>query len=437
MRISIRLFAIFSALLLAACTAPCEAAVKIRLLAVNPSSDTTQKIPVRYDFPPEIQKEDVIDSGGMDIDYDVSSNVYYASKEIELAPKGTFTFQIIVADKWGIPTEQLDNLRNKLTEKLKALENTDQYDTAKLLAEKIQAKLDDIAKTQSEVSGDMEKKITQNRVNLQTLNELDNDILSLEYLANRAMPAEGVRTIKYNIEAGNPTDSPLETKITHFLPKGIKEDFISVNTDFTVHYDKDLDQFFLEKDETFKPHETKRYVIEIKDLWYFPEKLLASYQEQADSLNTDLTGTKFHNLAELIHKEIISDISEIRSTQAENRPLKDRIALYQINAEKEKRIKRNIDRMKTVLADALKHSVLREVKPMAQLRLIEYIKQVAPKVQVYKVVLYVLVFLIVFTIIAAIMWIARMKKEDSQKYKKIEKAKEKQQEGIDVNKMNV
>jgi hypothetical protein len=419
--------------LLGALVIPAFPAVKIKLLTVNPSVDQKQKVPVRYDFPQEVQKDDIIDAGGMDIDYDVTSNKYYAYKEIELAPKATYTFQIIVADKWDIPADELDSMRDKLTEKLKGLEGTDQYETAKMLADKIQGRLDTIAKTQQEAGGDVVRKIDLNRINRQTLVGLENDILSLEYLANRAVPVEEARSIKYVIEADNPSDKPLETKITHFLPKGIQAQYVVSSGGFDVRYDSDLDQLYLEKEETFKPGEKKRFEIEIKDLWYFPEKMLTSYREQADGLETELSGTKFKSLANLLYKEIIVNLDEIKNSQAEARSLKDRIALYQINSEKEKKIKKNLDKLKIVLADALKHTVLREVKPMAQLKIIEYLKKVAPKVEVFRVVLYILVFVILLTVLATWIWLQRMKREDAQKYKKIEKAKEEVKETKQIN----
>lgn len=413
---------------------PAFSAVKIKLLAVNPSVDKKQKMPVRFDFPPEVQKDDIVDPGGMEIDYDTSTNVYYAFKEIELPPKGTFTFQIIVTDKWTIPNDALDNLRDKLSEKLKVLENTDQYQTAKLLADKIQSRIDDITNSQNEGAAEVEKKIQLSRINHQTMNSLENDVLALEYLASRAVPVEEARTIKYFIEANNPTDKPLETRITHYLPKGVQAQYVVTNNDFEVKYDKDLDQLFLQRDDKFKPNENKRYEIEIKDLWYFTDKLLKSYKDQSEELNNDLSGTKFKNLASLIYNEITKDIEEIKTSQAQDRPLKDRIALYQINSEKEKRVKKNIDRLKTMLADSLKHTVIREVRPLAQLRLVEYLKKVAPKTEVYQVVLYILIFLILFTIVAAVIWISRMKKDDSSKYAKIEKPKAKEAEQLkDVN----
>jgi len=70
------------------------------LLAVNPSETIKQNVPIRYNLPREVRKEDIIDPGGMNVDYDAKAGCFYVSKDVELEAKGTATFQIIIQDKW-------------------------------------------------------------------------------------------------------------------------------------------------------------------------------------------------------------------------------------------------------------------------------------------------------------------------------------------------
>ncbi len=303
------------------------AAVKLKLMVVNPSDKEKQTIPVKHYLPKEVSKEDVLDLGGMQIEYDSREGAYYVFKNVELEPKASTTIQIVIADKWGAPTEKIDEVKKKISEKLSTLQNTEQYATAKLLADKIQGRLDDIEASQSQVAGDMTKKMELSRVNRQELDEMENDVHSLEYLTGIAQSQEEAGTIKYVITTENPTDSAMETRITHYLPKEVQAENVVRSGGFNTGYDKDKQQFYLWKDEKFAPREKKKYEVEIKDIWNFPDKLLDEYKTDASLIMKKLEETKYKELASTLYDEINTEIEEIRTSQGEASSLKDRIAL--------------------------------------------------------------------------------------------------------------
>ena len=60
--------------------------IKFRLMAVNPSKTKTQKINLMTYLPAEIQQRDVLDSGGLELEYDAQKSAYYVFKNgVELA----------------------------------------------------------------------------------------------------------------------------------------------------------------------------------------------------------------------------------------------------------------------------------------------------------------------------------------------------------------
>lgn len=411
------------------------AAIKIKLLAINPSDTQKQKVPIRYNLPKEVRKEDVIDTGTMSVEYDAKNATYYLYKEVELEPKASVTFQVIMQDKWEIPPEQLESLKKNITDKLKTLEGSDQYETAKMLADKLLGKVDDMVTSQNQAAGDIAKKIEVNRLNRQIMEQMDGDVHSMEYLARIAKAGEEAGTIKFIIEADNPSDAPMETRITHYLPKEILSENIVDKSGFEAGYDRDAGQYYLWKNEKFQPKEKKRYEVEIKDIWHISIQLLESYKKDADIITQKLSTTKYKDMANTLYNDIIKYTEDIQTSQNEAVSLKDRISLYPINSERETRVRQAIERLKIMLGDIAKevslspkpaeqvHNVLRQIKALDQLRLLSeaVVKKFIPKTEVWRVISDVVIFTILFTILVTVLWIMRLRVEDSRTFKKVEK----------------
>ena len=263
---------------------------------------------------------------------------------------------------------------------------TDQYETAKILATNIQNRLDNITKEQNENAADVDKRVGLLRVNRQLLQQVDTDILTLEFLASKAAQLEKASTIKYVVEANNPQNQAMETSVVSYLPKGVLPEYIVSNPGFDVKYDTTLGQYYLEKKENMQPNETKRFDVEIKDMWSFPETLLGSYVEEADAYNNFIKESKYKFLSKLLVDEIKKKVEEIRLSQQSATTLKDRMASFQANSDREAKVKEDIIRLKSLLAEIVKkqefYTVLKETNPLAQLRISDIKKKVNPKVAV-------------------------------------------------------
>ncbi|MDD5441774.1 MAG: hypothetical protein PHZ27_06185, partial [Candidatus Omnitrophica bacterium] len=85
-------------------------AVTINIVVVNPSGDEEKTIPVKQYLPAEITKEDIIDSNGLDIDYDVHEAKYFLYGKPKLAPKESMKYRVVLKDVWNIMTDQIEQL---------------------------------------------------------------------------------------------------------------------------------------------------------------------------------------------------------------------------------------------------------------------------------------------------------------------------------------
>lgn len=157
--------------------------VTMRVVAVNPSIEKTRSVPVRIDLPQEVRPSDILDKGEMDVEYDTERSLYYVHKDdVQLAPKQTKVFEVIVRDVWMIPDDELDGLKSHTQLLLQRLENSEYYPFAKQLGGSIVGRLDAIRQMQSDESIGRKQRIGGFRTNQQTLAVVKEDLARMEKL---------------------------------------------------------------------------------------------------------------------------------------------------------------------------------------------------------------------------------------------------------------
>lgn len=155
--------------------------IKFRLMAVNPSKTKTQKINLMTYLPVEIQQRDVLDSGGLELEYDAQKSAYYVFKNgVELAPSEIKKVEVEVRDVWNIRKRTLSELKGRTETLMQKLEKTEYYPKAKEIAESIYVTLDDIEKSQGDQAVSQQQHIGIYRQNLLSLDRIKEDIARLE-----------------------------------------------------------------------------------------------------------------------------------------------------------------------------------------------------------------------------------------------------------------
>ena len=155
----------------------------MKVVAVNPSADKTRTVPVRIDLPQEIRPTDILDHGELSVEFDTERSIYYVYKpDVELAPKQTKVFEVIVRDVWYIPGEELDGLRGHTNVLLERLKDSEYYQFAKQLAESITGRLEEIQKLQEDETVGRKQRIGAYRNNTQTMGRIKEDLTRMEKL---------------------------------------------------------------------------------------------------------------------------------------------------------------------------------------------------------------------------------------------------------------
>lgn len=156
-------------------------AIKLRIVAVNPSKDKTQKVPIRIYFPKEVIPDDIIDMGTLKVGFDSEKSVYFAYDDAaELKPQETRVFEVKLEDVWKIKDAELSKVREQTNLALSRLEKTEHFAKAKIIVDSIDMKLREIDAKQNDTSISREEHIGAFRINQLMMQQIRQDIAVLE-----------------------------------------------------------------------------------------------------------------------------------------------------------------------------------------------------------------------------------------------------------------
>ncbi len=157
--------------------------VKMRIVVVNPSDSKPQIKEVRNYLPKEVSSKDVVDDGGLQVDYDEEKGLFYViKKDVELAPLETKVFEVVINDIWMVPEDQIQEFRARTQRILERLKNTAYFEQAQTVAKTITGRLDEISKTQGDETVTKQQHIAYYRDNIKILESIREDIEKLEKL---------------------------------------------------------------------------------------------------------------------------------------------------------------------------------------------------------------------------------------------------------------
>ncbi|MBP7216817.1 MAG: hypothetical protein KBA46_06000, partial [Candidatus Omnitrophica bacterium] len=181
--------------------------VRFRLAAVNPSKTRKQITQIKSYLPIEVKPRDIVDLGGLDLEYDAEKSIYYVYKPaIELQPTEVRVFEVEVNDVWVIPDQILNELRDHTETVLKRLEKTEYFAKGKEVADSIFQRLNAIPASQVDENVSRSQHIGIYRENLDTIAQIKEDIAKLEkILATAGGPLAPEMLTKTKIKAESPT----------------------------------------------------------------------------------------------------------------------------------------------------------------------------------------------------------------------------------------
>jgi len=335
---------------------PVFAQLTINLVAVNADEEEEKEIEIRYELPEELEPEDILDTGPLEVDYDVNKERYLVKGQVSFKPKESKTFKIKVNDVWHFKSEEMDNLKTQLDSNLKMLEKHENYPAAKRARNLMIEQLDQIFSMQTQYSQNIERRIEEYRSHRKMLEEIRNNIYSMDFLKFESKALEEQRdaagVVKLQIEVQNPHDSERTIVHKHYLPSEIREEHIVDTKGFEVRFDEEAEKSFLTKEETFKPQETKKYEIEIRDIWDFPLIKVDDLEDRTIIAVDELQGTIYEDSSNRLLKEITTIFEKIRNSQENQEALnvREHIGLFRLNHDRYEDAKKNFERIEEMIA---------------------------------------------------------------------------------------
>lgn len=315
--------------------------VKLKFIVMNSSESESKDVPVKYFLPPGVKPENILDSSGLNVAYDIEARKYCVSGAIKLGPKETHTYELKVQDIWRIPDDKLNSLGQYADGRLKILEKNKSYAIAKNIKDSISARLEAISVNQATPKS-IAKRVEEYYVNKNSLGVIEKDVFTLDQLVLEAQSGVEKKTANIKVEVKNPSDTDSrEIPVKYYLPPEVTLADVKDTAGFDVRYDNDRQQVYLEKTMEFEPGETKSFEVKVNDIWDSGqfEYEMKSVEAEADKINDQLVDTPSQDVGEELGKQIKQFTELIRSSSRENVSLKDRIADYRENVNRMEMVK--------------------------------------------------------------------------------------------------
>ena len=176
--------------------------VELTVKVSNPSKTAKQLADVKYILPEEVTPKYVVDTSGLDIEYNFAKQSFQVYKNnVMLNPFEVKNYIIKIMDIWRIPDIEIDTLKAHTANLMLLLKGTEYLAEAGSIAEKITHGIDEIKKTQSlKVAPD--EHIAYYRKNTLLLDEIKKYIAQLEKLASQSGASVGVTIREAEVQKG-------------------------------------------------------------------------------------------------------------------------------------------------------------------------------------------------------------------------------------------
>lgn len=343
-----------------ACSWLYAANITINLVAVNPSATEEKETPVTYYLPKEIDSQDILNPGGLNVDYDIDRGSYVLRGSVKLKPKESKTIKVEVKDIWRIAPEEVEILKKQIEENLALLQGTPYYESGQALRDQMFKKMDFVLAQQVNYSENVERRIEEYHAYIDDINQIRKNAFSIDYLKATPAPITDSKTVKFIIEVKNPSKDETK-KITqkHYLPKEVRSEHVLDSKGFDVRFDDLKKQSYLSKNEEFKPGETKKYEITIKDIWHIPEDSVETLRQRAQVAYDGVKDSDFSNSAGFLFDTITDRLSRVMSSQSVKQDMQRYIGTFRMNEDHMRDAEEDVAKLETMLA-AVKAKKLEE-----------------------------------------------------------------------------
>ncbi len=302
----------------------------INILAVN-GSDRNKEKDIKYTLPKDLTAEDILDTAGLTLDYDVNQAAYVISGKVNLNAKETKTFKVRIRDIWRVEEKQVEDIKKQIDENLKRIQNTEYFDVGKIRKESLLQRLNFIAAEQEKFADNVETRIDRYRTYADELSKIRNDAVSISYWRTKAPEIKDSSIFKFVIEVVNASEKPKTSEEKHYLPAEVKPEHIVDLQGFDIHYDPNKSQSYLSKNVELLPNERKRFEIGIFDIWNVNQTEIENLKSRTSKAHKLLENSEYIDSANYLVANIKENLDKIEASQNVERNIYEHISAFRVN----------------------------------------------------------------------------------------------------------
>ena len=402
----------------------------INVLAVNGTDEAKDK-DIKQILPQELKAEDILDVGGLGLDYDVNTGVYYVHGKVTLGPKETKTYKVRIKDLWQVNPADVEDIKKQIDSSFERLKDTEYFERGQKKKEGLNKRLDYIV-AQLNGTDNIEKRVDVYRTYTEELKSIRNNAVNVKYWRASAEQEEGTGVVSFVVKIENPSSEKAQ-KVSpkHYLPAEVKPEHIVDLQGFDIRFDQEKKQSYLIKEEDLGPGESKEYKIGIRDIWSIPQNKIDDLKERARAAYKLLENSKYADSASYLVKNIKEKLDSVEASQKIERTIEEHISAFRANTQSFNLAKKDVETLEDlvqIMREELERSrlknVLQKIKSLQSIAdIAQNLFKKAAKTIAFKVILGIIAFVGIFTIINFAVWGVRSKNA------KLEERKKEQEEG--------
>lgn len=325
-----------------------RADVFINVMAVNGSSETKQSN-VHFNLPGDLKKEDILDTNGLDLDYNVNDANFFVHGKVDLKPKESKTYRIRVKDIWRTSPEQSNQIKEEINKGFEQIGKLQDEQKAEALRKHLLEQLDLITEAQSTKAETVTKRIDAFRAYRKEVEYIKDQALAVDFW--RSEPGTDERKIlRIKLEANNsPNAETNKVKIKEYLPAEIKPQHVVDDQGFEVRFDQARQQAFLYKEDEIEKGKGKSFNIGIRDVWFIPQRNIDYMRQRAAYAYDFLKNSKFLDSAKFLFDHANTLLADIEHAQTLTLPIKEHISAHRTNQKSFEDVRTDVENLEKLL----------------------------------------------------------------------------------------
>jgi len=402
--------------------------VYINVMAVNGTSEE-RETSVNFNLPGDLTSEDILDTSGLELDYNVNDANYYVHGKVKLAAKESKTFRIRVRDIWKMTPQQIDDIKNEIDQGYEKIGKIKDPQQGELLKDSLIQKLDFISQEEGTKADSVEKRIDAYRAYSKQLKRIEDNALAVDYWRSDPSVVNQDKIIHFNITVDNPFDVAKPYKHKHYMPAEIRPQDLVEFEGFEIRYDQDKKQVFLFREDQLQPKEKKSYVIGLRDIWFVPQKDIDYLRTRSSYAYDILKDSKFLSMAKFLFEHVQELIKGIEDSQAQKRDnIADHISAFRENQRAYENARTDVESLEKLLAvfreDLEKSKVgnvlqkIHSLKGIGDISKAVFNKNTPTEGTTWIYIGWILLFVGLITIANFVVWFIRSKKSEVPSEKK-------------------